>query len=1097
MTLVVKRMLADRLVLIAAFLVVLFAAMLVSGIPIYVDAVAQSGLRERLARASRVDANLEAAVHVSGARRQDALDARVTTAARDVFGTTGGVTLYRSGESDPLSTGGRLVVFAFFDGIGRHARIVSGRWPRSGGGVTEVVVPAPAARELRFRVGDRIAARSRLDTSRAVSARVVGTYRVERPSSVYWWAEPLATTGTDGGSYGPLVTTRNSFFALGLRDVELRWRLQPDLRRLTIGQAAGLRRELPLLPGRLNEGQPPGQQFSVDTNLPEVLAVAARSLQSARAGVLVPSIQLGLLALYGLLFTTGLLIERRVLVTEGIRLRGATAVQIVTTAVAEATLIALPAVAVAPWLAAGSLHSLNHVGPLAGIGLRLEPRVSASSYALAAGAGLVCVAGLALPALRARRVAIARGRRRLPLAGLAQRARLDLVLVALAALGYWQLRRYHGVLVSGREGLGIDPFLVAAPAILLLAGGLLSLRLVPFTAAFVERRVAPTRGIVASLGLRQLARRPRGYARSVLLLVLAVAIGVFAVTYSRTWHTSQVDQAQHAAGADLLVQPGGGGSTPPAIDLASSYRALGARTALPLVTDSFDLGSFGAESGTLFALDARSAAGVVAPRNDFASQPLDELLRPLADGRGSLASVALPGRPTRMALTVQLAIESPVRLKGAPAYDPEPALFLYLRDGDGLLHLYRLPGVAAGGSQRIELDLVHRLPGGEVARPRYPLALAGLELDLNVPNLLSRRATLVTRSLEVAGGTGAPWQHISLGRDVHWRGYSTGFRLSSQEVTYEAAAVETRSVTDNSMRAVLGTGAYLSELSLFAQQEPSTEFFIRPGGDSLPEAIPVLASDSFLAKSQASVGQIVRLALSGGTHAVRIVGSFLRFPTVDPAVPALVADLPTYLDSLFAAGDGVLQPSAWLLRSGRDAGVAERLRAPPFESIDVVSRSERRQALLEDPVSLGVLGALTLGFVAAAAFAAVGFAASATASVRQRTLEFAVLRSLGLRRRQLSAWITLESALVVALSLLGGTGLGLAVSRLVLPYVALGDAGATPVPPVRLVIPWATILALALVLAGTLVAIAAVQIHLVQRLRLAPALRGGEGGSAR
>jgi len=149
--------------------------------------------------------------------------------------------------------------------------------------------------------------------------------------------------------------------------------------------------------------------------------------------------------------------------------------------------------------------------------------------------------------------------------------------------------------------------------------------------------------------------------------------------------------------------------------------------------------------------------------------------------------------------------------------------------------------------------------------------------------------------------------------------------------------------------------------------------------------------------------------------------------------------------------------------------------------------------LLEDAVPLGVIGALALGFAAAAAFAAVGFAASVTAAGRQRTLEFAVLRSLGLRTRQLTGWVGLESALVVVLSLLGGTVLGLLVSWLVLPYVALGASGEAPVPPVRLAVPWVTIVWLELALLVTLAAIASVQLRLVQRLRLAPALRSAEG----
>jgi ABC-type antimicrobial peptide transport system permease subunit len=111
-------------------------------------------------------------------------------------------------------------------------------------------------------------------------------------------------------------------------------------------------------------------------------------------------------------------------------------------------------------------------------------------------------------------------------------------------------------------------------------------------------------------------------------------------------------------------------------------------------------------------------------------------------------------------------------------------------------------------------------------------------------------------------------------------------------------------------------------------------------------------------------------------------------------------------------------------------------------------------------------------------------------------LEFAVMRSLGLGTSQLSRWIALESALVVALSLLGGTALGLVVAWLVLPYVALGTSAAAPMPPVRLAVPWVTVLWLELALLGTLVAVAVVQVGLVRRIRLAPALRSGEGALA-
>jgi hypothetical protein len=453
-------------------------------------------------------------------------------------------------------------------------------------------------------------------------------------------------------------------------------------------------------------------------------------------------------------------------------------------------------------------------------------------------------------------------------------------------------------------------------------------------------------------------------------------------------------------------------------------------------------------------------------------------VRPLLAGRGSLASLPLPGRPTRLALSVQLAAHRgppPAPLPPGSERPSQPSLFVYVLDGDGVLHSYRLGELGLGGARRFELDL------GD--RPRYPLGLVALELDLDVPYLVPRRATFQVRSLAVAAGADAPWQRVLLD-DQRWHAIAGGFDLP-----YWRPRIERVSASGGSLRATFSTGSHVSGTDPNA---PTTELLLRPGRDSLPRVAPVLASDTFLAATAASVGEVVQLALAGGTQAVRIVGSFHRFPTLDPGMPAVVVDLPTYTAISFAAHGDVVRPSQWWLKSG-SGQLPSQLRGPPFRSLGVVSRSERERALLEDPVPLGVIGALALGFVVAAAFGAVGFAAGAAAAARARMLEFAVLRSLGLRTRQLSGWISIESGLVVLLSLVGGTGLGLLVSWLVLPYVALGTSGAAPVPPVLVSVPWKTVFLLESALLGALVAVSAFQVARIRALRPAPVLRAGEG----
>src|SRR5918992_2081807 len=158
---VVKGALADRLVVVTAFLVVLLSATLVAAIPIYSSAVAQSSLRERLARAPATASSVQATVNVFGGGDDRRLDDRVANIARDTFAATG-VSIFRSGESEEFTTGRGSVVFGFFDGISENARLTAGRWPAAGSSV-EVAAPEAAARALELRVGERIRGRSRLD----------------------------------------------------------------------------------------------------------------------------------------------------------------------------------------------------------------------------------------------------------------------------------------------------------------------------------------------------------------------------------------------------------------------------------------------------------------------------------------------------------------------------------------------------------------------------------------------------------------------------------------------------------------------------------------------------------------------------------------------------------------------------------------------------------------------------------------------------------------------------------------------------------------------------------------------------------------------
>jgi predicted lysophospholipase L1 biosynthesis ABC-type transport system permease subunit len=226
---------------------------------------------------------------------------------------------------------------------------------------------------------------------------------------------------------------------------------------------------------------------------------------------------------------------------------------------------------------------------------------------------------------------------------------------------------------------------------------------------------------------------------------------------------------------------------------------------------------------------------------------------------------------------------------------------------------------------------------------------------------------------------------------------------------------------------------------------------------------------------------------------VRISGVFDDFPTTDATMPIVIADLPT-IQVQQAINSRPQVPTEWWLATApaADAATAAALRAAPYSSTSVMDRAERAIALQTDPLALGVIGALTLGFVAAALFAAIGFAVSAAVSARERMTEFAVLRALGLSQVQLAGWLAVEHALLVVVSLAAGTGLGLLLGWLVLPFATMKRDPGPVLPAPILTIPWDSIALLEMLVVAVLAATVLVLVVLLRRVGLGSALRLGE-----
>jgi hypothetical protein len=812
-----------------------------------------------------------------------------------------------------------------------------------------------------------------------------------------------------------------------------------------------------------------------------------------------------MLAAYAVLLSASLLVEHRRVDTAMLRSRGAGTPRIVALATIEGLLLVVPAALVAPWLAAVLLRTFNLTGPLADIGLAIEPGVSTSAYVAAAGAAVLCLLALILPALRsARSYASVHGTlARADTRGIAQRLGLDIALLAVAAIGLLQLRHYGAPLTRSVQGvIGLDPLLVAVPALGLLAGAILALRIVPLLAVVIERATTRRRSLVPSLGARQLARRPLRYTRAALLLMLAMAIGVFAVSYTSTWVASQHDQAVFQAGADLRVQPGTGSGSLPRWALDRAYAGLPGVTAqLPVDRETLPT-TRASRTGQLLALDASAAASVVTFRSDLADPTLTELMAPLVADRPEVPAVHLPGEPRQLRLTADLTI----RVLERPTYNEEtgeeviePAsldeiqgwpglrLSVVVRDAQGLLHRF------GGGSATIDPG-PHEMvvPLGDPSEAgrasfSYPLDLLAVELSVALPEgLQTPDATVSVGALATAGGDGT-WRSTSLESSGGWRSTMTNFGGPQEPVG--------SGLRGPSLVVVVGGPGLPYLYGGPADLAPTVLTFAPAALDGLAARVTrIVASDRFLESVGADPGDEVALVLGGEQRTVLVGATVRAFPGTRPDDPIALMDLATLSLLRFDANGAIAPADEWWLAvaDGATASVAEALARPPIDSRSVVSQADLGRSLATDPVALGIIGALAIGFVAAALFAVVGFIVSAAVSARERVTEFALLRALGLSSGQLSFWLSLENAVLASVSLLAGTALGLIIAWVVLPFITVTQGAATPYPPVAIEVPWSVI---AIIAAAGVIALGATVVGLawlLPRVGLASVMRMSE-----
>lgn len=1045
---VLKRAFSEPLLPITAFAAILLATTTLVALSIYTTSVIDVGVRWSVAKAGKPVTAAQITTWIKGDSFND-VNLAVRAQAAETYQEFPTDVVATALSADYLRDGER-VQFGTRSDLQAAATLVEGRWARPGSDPIEVTVPE----SMGVKAGEELG----LVRDQPLKVLVTGVFSV--PGDLY----PALNPSTGGGAVaGPLMVARETFLDSFADQVLGYWYMTPRLDTIDADDLGPLSAATAQLPSRLKE-RTPCAQCVVHHELPQMLAQLDRGALIGQSTMLVPVLQLLILAGYALMLTARLLSDHRRMEIALLRARGAGMGGLISLSASEAVLIAAPSVLIAPFLAP---HVLNAVAALPWVqagAVRLPAAPEPVTFLIAAVVALAGAFMLAAAAVRnARRTYVeeqsARGRG--DRQGLLARAGGDVALLVVGGLAVWQLTRYGGPVAATAGGaLGIDPLLVSGPALALLAGGMLGLRLVPWTSRIAAVITSRRTGLAPALGTWQVSRRPLRYAGPALLLTMTVAIGVLSVTTATTWKDSQRDQADHQVGVDLRITPQDRSTAVGPLGAGAVYAALpGVRQVSPAVLEPVP---FGDHEATMLALDADRLGQLLRLRPDLSPVPLAELGRRLAAGRPALAAVPLPGEPGRIALDV-----------AGPTGDLRADLLL--TDALGARWQVRLdetlagerPSMRDGGLRTLTADLAKVT--GASGRAAYPLAITGLTLDGSAAQVTVGQV----RADDVRVGTpaGLAW----VGADL-------------KGVAKEAVAGK------DGMFTVSGLQQDLPATVLAVPAGTAASTLVAPG--SLPMALPVVITADLAASETLAQGDERVMRFGPSTVTVRVAAVVDSLPGVPPGRPAALVDYRTVADRGLLSVFGAPHVTEWwaATEGGDPKAAVSALAAKPGWSAETVDRQTRYAELRDNPLAGGLQGALLVGFLAAVVFAGIGFTVNAAVAARERMGEFGLLHSLGVGFRQILGLLAVEQTFMVVLGLGGGTLLAAGLATVVVPHLVISGQATGVTPPVLLDIPWTETGLLLLVLAAVLFLIVVLLAGSMRRRGLGRTLRAGEDG---
>ena len=257
----------------------------------------------------------------------------------------------------------------------------------------------------------------------------------------------------------------------------------------------------------------------------------------------------------------------------------------------------------------------------------------------------------------------------------------------------------------------------------------------------------------------------------------------------------------------------------------------------------------------------------------------------------------------------------------------------------------------------------------------------------------------------------------------------------------------------------------------------------------------MLLSASIAEEFDVKLGDTILVTWSGQDVVDGVVYGFIDYwPTFIPigtrSAPRLVVANFGYIRAKMA-----IEPyEIWAKRTPRSTST-EIYTAIDERELDIVSLEDATQRVIEaknDPLLQGTNGVLTLGFSVTMLISLVGFVMYWVLTLRARTLQFGVLRAIGMSSRRVLLMLVMEQLLITGAAIIAGVVIGRVAALLFVPLLQVVYAAADQVPPFRVASEIGDLVRIYVVALALLVLGAVLFRTLLARLDIHQALKLGE-----